>query len=994
MAYRKAKVDLFYSSEPRRRDLLDYESNLTERLEALLEAIQSAEAQWVKESSFLGGAYVTPKAMVRDPARTSERMEDRWSEPSRRWQSEYGSGAKAKAQFRVMAMCGIDMHVLSSLWIDKVGSLLEAELSASARGNRLRRTRDHQFNHWGSGSFGPYLRPYRKWRDDGFDVAAAALNADKSVAVITADVASYYHSLDPSFLLDNEFLELFETRLDPGQRDLHRLFVEALRAWPAAASKALGFGVRGLPVGLPASGVVANLALIEFDRLIETEVKPLYYGRYVDDIILVLRDDPVGTSDLWEWLSARMDEMLRIAPDAKHIERGYLRGSTVKLNAEKTKTLRLSGPTGIALIGSIARAVAERSSEWRSLPSLPDEPSGVATDIAQVFQADGERADSFRGVDVMTARRSAFALRLRDYEAYSMDVDPSSWAAIRHKFYEAVSDYALTLPGYFELSPYVGRVVRLAVACGDFEQVPKLIGQLVSIDGALEDVALTTVKGARVGEKHIARAAKAWASHAFRQLADDVVAALTAEPSDQEWGKVLEAFGAKVARTALPQSGGAAWAIREELFARDLAHRAFREAFSGDGVQRDDVEGLSKVDEAVALLPVDLLQRLAQVMELAARETAAQVRGAAGVPAGIAFATRPFTLIDLLLLARPFGDNRDAFDADMRRVESALLALRGYHVEGVLPAPPGPDDEPNDLVLPGPTEARKQRVALGIVTTSGTSWTAAAVNTPDLSPGRYKRLNETVSELLRSPRNADYLVLPELSVPVRWFHRYAYKLRSQGIGLVAGVEYQHHGVDEVRNQVWATLALDGGTFPATFLHRQDKQKPAVHEKDALAAVGGKRLVPEVAWHSVPVLHHNGFSFALLVCSELTNIDYRAQLRGKVDALVLPAWNRDLNTFNALVESAALDVHTHVVLANDRRYGDSRVRAPMAKEWLRELLRVRGGVENFVVMTDLDVPALRAHHSSFAPRDGAYKPLPDGFEIGAHRRTVPTVPKGM
>ena len=48
----------------------------------------------------------------------------------------------------------------------------------------------------------------------------------------------------------------------------------------------------------------------------------------------------------------------------------------------------------------------------------------------------------------------------------------------------------------------------------------------------------------------------------------------------------------------------------------------------------------------------------------------------------------------------------------------------------------------------------------------------------------------------------------------------------------------------------------------------------------------------------PIIQHGDFRFALLVCSELTNISYRAALRGKVDALFVPEWNPDTETFNA------------------------------------------------------------------------------------------------
>ncbi|WP_259373127.1 reverse transcriptase domain-containing protein, partial [Roseateles chitinivorans] len=42
-----------------------------------------------------------------------------------------------------------------------------------------------------------------------------------------------------------------------------------------------------LPIGLLSSGLLGNLVLKEFDKKIKEEINPSYYGRYVDDILLV-----------------------------------------------------------------------------------------------------------------------------------------------------------------------------------------------------------------------------------------------------------------------------------------------------------------------------------------------------------------------------------------------------------------------------------------------------------------------------------------------------------------------------------------------------------------------------------------------------------------------------------------------------------------------------------------------------------------------------------
>ena len=110
----------------------------------------------------------------------------------------------------------------------------------------------------------------------------------------------------------------------------------------------------------------------------------------------------------------------------------------------------------------------------------------------------------------------------------------------------------------------------------------------------------------------------------------------------------------------------------------------------------------------------------------------------------------------------------------------------------------------------------------------------------------------------------------------------------------------------------------------------------------------------------------------------------------MDALFVPEWNPDTETFNALVESAALDVHAYIVQCNDRQYGDSRIRAPAKESWQRDVLRVKGGLSDYFVTGVIEIDALRRFQSSYRSPSGRFKPVPDGFDISFGRRLLPTV----
>jgi hypothetical protein len=148
----------------------------------------------------------------------------------------------------------------------------------------------------------------------------------------------------------------------------------------------------------------------------------------------------------------------------------------------------------------------------------------------------------------------------------------------------------------------------------------------------------------------------------------------------------------------------------------------------------------------------------------------------------------------------------------------------------------------------------------------------------------------------------------------------------------------------------------------------------------------KKLVPGSS--GFKIVRHGNFQFAILICSELTNIDRRAKIRGKVDALIVPQWNKDIEGFSPLVESAANDLHAFIIQSNNRQYGDSRIRAPYKDIWKRDIVRLKGGIEDYFAIGEIDILSLRRFQSSYRSPNEPFKPVPDGFEMDSSRKELP------
>lgn len=168
LAYRKAKVDLYYSTNPSLFDIANYEDDLSKNLTRLKEQIEAMNEDWVKDPEFLGTWTLAPKEIQMAKGKQDESLI--FASPEAEWLNATVVGNHPTAVFRLMARCSIDFHVLSSLWMMEVGDLFDKQLSSNVFGSRLRRNRHDEISTWALGSFKPYLRPFRKWRDGGIKV--------------------------------------------------------------------------------------------------------------------------------------------------------------------------------------------------------------------------------------------------------------------------------------------------------------------------------------------------------------------------------------------------------------------------------------------------------------------------------------------------------------------------------------------------------------------------------------------------------------------------------------------------------------------------------------------------------------------------------------------------------------------------------------------------------------------------------------------------------
>lgn len=878
------------------------------------------------------------------------------------------------------------------------------------------------------GSFQPYFGPYKEWRSRGLKALRTELEAGNAVVAISMDLNSYYHRIDPAFIADSRFLAESGIELSEWELDFTKAFTAGLVEWSkriAAQMHALGCSKRevtvgGLPIGLSISRVVANTLLVGLDRDIEHGLTPVYYGRYVDDLFLVLRDpgNLVSAEDLLAYFAART----RCFPAPSAVKNGQIllslpggfQGKTkLLLQQSKQKAFFLQGHGGIDLLSNIESQIRSVSSERRLMPS-PDRLESMAS--AKVLTAAGhaaEEADALRRADGLSVRRLGWSVQLRAVETLARDLREDDWQQERKQFYAFAHSHILRPDKILDHLDYLPRLLSLAVALMDWPDARRLIESTMGALNALQartesrTVKVNGIKANKVTES-------LW--NGLRQTTLDLArdAVLRALRWSHSKGEMRPLGDTALAVCELVGLGKGVEAIAMQalmLRETDWAKTAYKDHLRRHSKRQRPAIQQEQLLHGLYPHEADLREFLDKSIHAGNGTGASRVSSRCTDTAGDALApsllpyllpTRPYTTQEVSL----FLPEECVFDglsnAPARGWARYVRAMRGVWVWGSLVQS---DHEPNaqgggtdEGASGSPRLARigvgkatpKVRLGISSLLTTDDSFSAGASGRPDLSRDRYKRIERLVNQAIDANPRPTHLLLPELALPERWIDTVSRLLQDAGISLIAGLDYHRGAPPNVHSEAVLVLADDRLGFLSSVQIRQAKSLPAAGEEETLLRLFGLQWPAHLAGERKPVYNHGGFCFGVLVCSELQNIAHRQQFQGYVDCMMVLSWNQDLETFAALVESASLDVHAHIALVNNRRYGDSRVRSPAKKDFMRDACRLRGGQNEHVVVVELDIANLRAFQSRekrWPREDDPYKPVPEGYSIAKFRKVT-------
>ena len=263
-----------------------------------------------------------------------------------------------------------------------------------------------------------------------------------------------------------------------------------------------------------------------------------------------------------------------------------------------------------------------------------------------------------------------------------------------------------------------------------------------------------------------------------------------------------------------------------------------------------------------------------------------------------------------------------------------------------------------------------------------------------------------------SGEGPDLVLLPESTVP----HSEAVSLRRlvgrTGIASLAGLYWRPvrppYRASGGRSASWRCFANEaelavpeghGGRGPTTVRWFRVRKPVPAHIEDGLAMALSLRD-PGVKWTVLPgsrwyrFVHPQWGDFSVAICADLIDAEPWRSLRGELLHLLMVAYNRDVDLYDALTWVRAYENYINVASVNHGKVGGSFVWTPRHSHG-RELAKLRGS-ELFLKadvklpvkalwvaqrngVTDAVLEAAAKWRAGVQP-DGKFKSPPPGFEL--------------
>lgn len=960
LAYRKLKSFVYHEnfSLDLRMEISRFENQkIDDKFNVLASTIDSFISSGKLPDEFLNGINyaVFPKKINK--------------EPQKNLQSFYFSNSNTQDNYSTtkiipFAKCSVEVHIISVLWIMKIGQKIDDKLTKNCFGNRLFRNDDGKVENDRIHLFQKYYEKYNQWRDEAIKKAKELHSQDYDVAILNLDIKEYYNTVDFDFNSIKDLVPEEFGWLNNLLSAIHEKFYDVLKT-----NEILITEKKVLPIGLLSSSVIANHYLSKLDKIVENKIKPQYYGRYVDDILIVVANPQISKYDndpVSSIISKYLIEQKCWTDKIKILKSQindsdyeiYIDTNKLVFQDEKVKLYHLLAKESIEILNRFESEIIKNSSEFRFQPEAEQIFDSFNAESYELVYSD--TVNKIRSIDGIKTNKLGASKHLRKLISATQNTKKLDKAKLED-ISQKILDYFSGVRS-IELNPLWEKVItffvinRAEYSLINFIKAQSLVIENIVISDELignKDKIKHSIQESLRNHLHLSIAMSSTLNRKFFR-----------EQIIEQFPKELSSIGIEVYLNKI--STDAQILLDANMFRQQYSFFPLLNYCK----QGEDFSYTNQYIPKKTKFAIDKNK--------------------------IRFSPRFIHYHELVYFYYLERWNSEKFDKTFDVEKKALTKYIEYNKldehKGYLDIYPiknrkiTPDNAIKCISISDTQKIENLKVAIANIRVNEKNSINSMLGKPNLSFDRLNELNIILNEALRN--KCKMIIFPEICIPYQWVSILTSFARKNDIGVVAGIEHFSRN-KRVYNYMLTALPFKFQVYNNLFIDFRLKKDYSPGE---ISEVVGRTdfdmpLKSELQTEKLRLYEWNGLLFSAFNCFELCDIQKRSKFRGNVDFLVAVEHNRDLEYFSNIVESVSRDVHTYVVQVNTSQYGDSRINQP-SESYLKDIVKIKGGENVSILTATIDIKKLREFQTfNFILQDKYkwYKPTPPNFVLNDKRK---------
>lgn len=901
----------------------------------------------------------------------------------------------------------ITLYILSTLWCRIVGRILDEGLSNDVYGNRLYQAYENdkgQSNY--SNLFKKYYTQYSKWRDQAVDESLHQLEQKRNVILIALDMKQCYHRLEVDWsAIDNYLekktpsenidLELGKT-LNRVVKDIHEKYHSKTGNFLLLTIFQSDLNIEekmpvGLPIGLPSSSILANWELRRLDSCIAEKLRPIYYGRYVDDLLIVLnvpksnikqqsRNDILDKYFVDTGIFDVKDDCQKTKPTTTDSHNSSAVSYHVKkypfliIRSDKIVVHYYQYDHSWAGLKQFKEEIKNRASEFRFLPT--EDEYKELSDEAYDLQYDGS-IYNFRSLIGITENPN----KLMQF-IYKQQL--KAWLCSKKLEAKTIRDIFLFYKGtnilnYLRTWEKLFTLFLVTNKEKEFRTLEKVVDKTIRriwYVGEFRSEGTNTDVPEHKIQDDISEKIKADTRH-FLDLA---IAMAVGYLNQMDISLYIKEENNK----DLPIWFRSALLLRHQNIVWPLLDYT---DYKGSLVLLNLTEFLTKENPSIDL-EEEKIQRSTrfihpdEILLFWFFSRLLKIDGKGNKSDD----TTPF-YSHPIIFEKPDQESNPTHTTLNEPPSYLPLKPIDFPYPDLLPEQKGINQEmPNgnkpvtilESSFPKDTWHEPDRLCIGIANVEiDKNRFNQCIKSSNPLLDDYKKQN-TLFTLLNTAEEepkCNLVVFPEMYIPFGWLPFMAAQARRRQIGLVFGVEHVNIGGKSLNLVATMLPYKDKNNWHRLYLSLRLKNYYSPREAFELCRLSLER--PDLPF-LYEKFHWHGAVFTVFNCFELTDLLHRGLFRSDIDFIVIVENNKDINYYSNLLEATSRDVHCFAIQANTSDFGDSRITSPKPTEEMN-LVRVKGGDNSVLLKAHLPITDLRDFQmKKYSPVDNRYKPTPAGY----------------